>query len=184
MAGILRYFSDPQNKGSNFQGKFRSNFRETIHASIKNSRANFALQMCHPNILRHQRLRNLGTTPIWKKDALGVKRPFSDTGPKKHINFFNINFLAPTQNTRFWPPRKKLMCLISWERTQKGTHINFFGGDFGVKKGVPNRPFSATKSLVYRFFPALIGAILGIPGYSRSNSRNGSIAEKVSRWRA
>ena len=40
-------------------------------------------------------------------------------GQKKHINFFNINFLAPTQNTRFWAPRKKLMCLISWERKQK-----------------------------------------------------------------
>ena len=43
------------------------------------------------------------------------------------------------------------MCLISWERMQ-GTHINFFGGILGVKKGVRNRPFSATKSWVYCFF--------------------------------
>ena len=40
----------------------------------------------------------------------------------KHINFFNIIFLPLTQNTSFWIPRK-MMCLISWERTQKGTHI-------------------------------------------------------------
>ena len=57
-----------------------------------------------------------------------------------NINFFKINFLGPTQNTPFWAPRKKFMCLISWERTQKGTHRNFFGGIFGVKKGVPNGP--------------------------------------------
>ena len=34
---------------------------------------------------------------------------------------------------------------------KKGTHLNFFGGIFGVKTGVPNGPFSATKSLVYCF---------------------------------
>ena len=77
-------------------------------------------------------------------------------GRKKHINFFNINFLHPTRNPPFWAPRKKFMCLISWERTQRGTHINFFGGILGVKNGVPNEPFSARKSLVYCFFPALI----------------------------
>ena len=82
-------------------------------------------------------------------------RPRMSRGQKKHKNFFNINFLAPTQNPPFWALRKKFMCLISWERTQKGTHINFFGGIFGVRNGVPNGPFSATKSLVYCFFPAL-----------------------------
>ena len=80
--------------------------------------------------------------------------PVTGKGRKKHINFFNISFLAPTQNPQFWAPRKKFMCLISWERAQKGTHINFFGGIFGVKKGVPNGRFSTTKSLVYCFFPA------------------------------
>ena len=67
-----------------------------------------------------------------------MQMPYFIRGPKKHINFFNINFFAPTQNTP--------------ERTQKGTHINFFGGTLGVKKGVPNGPFSVTKSLVYCFF--------------------------------
>ena len=72
-------------------------------------------------------------------------------GPKKHINFFNINFLARTQNTPLWAPSKKLMCLSSWERTQKRDPHKLFGGDLGVKRGVPNGPFSATKSLVYCF---------------------------------
>ena len=60
-----------------------------------------------------------------------------------HINFFNINFLARTRNPPFGPPKKSLC-----ERTQKGTHINFFGGISGVKNG----PFSSTKSLVCCFF--------------------------------
>ena len=81
----------------------------------------------------------------------------TNRGRKKHINFFNINFLAPTQNPPFWAPRKKkFMCLISWERTQKRhISINLFGAIWGSKRGVPNGPFSATKSLVYCFFPAL-----------------------------
>ena len=66
-------------------------------------------------------------------------------GPKRHINFFNINFLAPTQNTPFWTPRKMFMCLISRERTQKGTHINFFGGTLGVKRGSQTGRFRPQK---------------------------------------
>ena len=34
--------------------------------------------------------------------------------------------------------------------------MNFFRGIFEVKKGVPNGPFLATRSLVYCFFLALI----------------------------
>ena len=48
------------------------------------------------------------------------------------------------------------MCLLSWEGRKKGAHLNFFRRDFGVKKGVPNGPFSATEILVYCFYPALI----------------------------
>ena len=47
------------------------------------------------------------------------------------------------------------MCLISWERTQKGDPHKLFWGIFGVQKMAPNGPFSATKSLVYCIFPAL-----------------------------
>ena len=45
------------------------------------------------------------------------------------------------------PPEKKIMCLISWERMQKGTHINFFGGILGG-------PFSAAK-VWFVVFPVL-----------------------------
>ena len=65
-------------------------------------------------------------------------------GQKKHINFSNINFLSPAQNPPFWAPRKKFMCLISWERAQKRDPHKLFWGVFGSRKGVPNGRFSAT----------------------------------------
>ena len=77
-------------------------------------------------------------------------------GQKKHINFFNINFLDPARNPPFWAPRKKLCASFPGKGRQNWTHINSFRGILGVKNGVPNGPFSATKSLVYCFFPALI----------------------------
>ena len=52
-------------------------------------------------------------TEIQSKEFLGK-------GRKRHINVFNINFLAPPpQSPPYWAPRKKFMCLILWERTQK-----------------------------------------------------------------
>ena len=77
-------------------------------------------------------------------------------GPRKHINFFNINFLARTQSTPSGAQKKKKLCAsFPGKGRKKETHINFFGAILGVKKGVPNGPFSATKSLVYCFFPVL-----------------------------
>ena len=46
-----------------------------------------------------------------------------------------------------------------------GTHINFFGRIFWGQNGVPNGPFSATKNLVYCFFPAL--SFWKVPGLPR-----------------
>ena len=46
------------------------------------------------------------------------------------------------------------MCLISWERTQQGTHINFFGGTWG-QKGGPKRVILGHKKFSLLFFPAL-----------------------------
>ena len=76
-------------------------------------------------------------------------------GPKKNINFFNINFLAPTRNTPFWVPRKKFMCLISWERTHKRDPHKLFGGDFWGQKGGPKRAIFGHKksSLLFFFLP-------------------------------
>ena len=86
---------------------------------------------------------------------------------KKHINFFNRNFLAPTQNPPFWAPRKKFMCLISWERMQKRDPHKLFRGDFWGQKRGPKRAISATKSLVYCLFLPLTPP-LKIAGVLRS----------------
>ena len=67
----------------------------------------------------------------------------------------HINFLAPTQNPQFWTPRKKFMCLISWERTEKGDPHKLFRGDFPGQKGGPKRAtFDHKKfSLLFFFVP-------------------------------
>ena len=62
------------------------------------------------------------------------------------------------------PPEKTFMCLISWERTQKRTHINLFRGHVGVKKGVPNGPFWATKGFSLLFFSLPLSQNFGIRG--------------------
>ena len=85
--------------------------------------------------------------------------PLSDSnkGRKKHMNFFNINFLPPTQkHLILGPPETSLCASFPGKGRKKRDPHKLFRGDFWVKKGVPNRPFSATKSLVYCSFPALI----------------------------
>ena len=95
--------------------------------------------------------------PLKRESGFFSNHDCKRRGPKKHINFFNINFLAPTQNTPFGVPRKKKVYVPHFlgKDAKQCSHINFFGGIFGFKKGVPNGPFSATKSLVYCFYPAL-----------------------------
>ena len=72
-------------------------------------------------------------------------------GQKKHINFFNTNFLAEL----FGPPEKSSCASFPGKGRKKGTHINFSGGFLG-QKGCPKRPVSATKSLVYCVFFLLL----------------------------
>ena len=67
---------------------------------------------------------------------------------KKHINLFNINFLAPTQIPPFWAPLKVHVPHFLGKNAKKGPTLTFSGGFWVFKKGVPNEPFSATKSLV------------------------------------
>ena len=75
--------------------------------------------------------------------------------------------MAPTHKKPTLGPHKKFMCLIFWEKTHK-----LFRGDLGGEKGVPNGPFSATKSSVYCFFPALIsGGFRTAVRVRRANSR-------------
>ena len=74
-------------------------------------------------------------------------------GRKKHINFFNINFLPPTQNPPFCtPPPKKLMCLISWERMQKRDPHKLFRGDLWGQKRGPKRAIFGHKKFSLLFF--------------------------------
>ena len=76
--------------------------------------------------------------------ALECRQPWL-RDEKAHI-LFQINFLAPTQPPpRFGPPEKSLCASFPGKERKKGTHINFFGGIFGVENGVPNGPFLATK---------------------------------------
>ena len=69
-------------------------------------------------------------------------------GQKKHINFFN-NFLSPTRNRA---PRKKFMCLISLERTQKRGPHKLFRGDFWGQKRGPKRAIFGHKKFSLLFF--------------------------------
>ena len=77
-------------------------------------------------------------------------------GRKKHINFCNLNFLTPTQIPPLGARRKKVSVPHFLGKNAKKAPRKLFRGDFGVKKkGVPNRPSLATKSLVYCLCPAL-----------------------------
>ena len=80
--------------------------------------------------------------------------PFS-RGWKKHINFFNIDFLPPTQNTPFWAPSKKFMCLISWERMQNRDPHEIFREEFWDQIGGPKRAIFGHKKFSLLFFLAL-----------------------------
>ena len=64
---------------------------------------------------------------------------------EKTHQLFQHKFFGPHPKPPSLAPQKKNMYLISWERTQKWDTHNFLGGIFGVKHGVPNGPFSATK---------------------------------------
>ena len=83
---------------------------------------------------------NFGFLGGWETVGEGVGEGLGK-GQKKHINFFNVNFLHPPQNTPFWAPRKKKLYVHHFQEktSKKGTHINFFGATLGVKKGGPKR---------------------------------------------
>ena len=52
---------------------------------------------------------------------------------KKHINFLNINFLAPTQNPHFGPPEKKVHVPHVLGKKAKEAHKHkFVLGNLGV----------------------------------------------------
>ena len=79
-------------------------------------------------------------------------------GQKKHINFFDINFLAPTQAPHLGPPEKSSCASFSGKERKKGTHLNFCRGDFrGPKRGPKQAIFSHRKfSLLFFSLPLVI----------------------------
>ena len=78
-------------------------------------------------------------------------------GAEKAHKRFQHKLLVPhPQHAQIWAPRKKFMCLISWERRKKGTHINFFRGILGFKNGGPKQAIFGHKKFSLLFFPALI----------------------------
>ena len=96
-----------------------------------------------------------------------------DRGRKKHINFFNINFLPPTRNPPFWAPRKKFMCLISWERAQKRDPHKLFRGDFWGQKErkiSPKRKFLGRTS---RGHPGVIRADIPAKNFGQGGQNPG-----------
>ena len=58
-------------------------------------------------------------------------------GGKKHINVFNINFLAPTQNPKFEPPEKSRCASLPGKKTRKRDPHKLCRGDFGGQKRRP-----------------------------------------------
>ena len=107
----------------------------------------------HPNFARNLGRQILGNTFLASALSLSLSLSLSfSRGPKKHIDFFNINFLAPTQNTPFWAPPKRFMCLISWKRAQKRDPHKLFRGTFGGQKGGPKRAIFGHKKFSLLFF--------------------------------
>ena len=73
---------------------------------------------------------------------------------KSHKLFHSINFLAPNLG-----PQKKFMCLISWERAQKGDPHKLFRGDFWGQQRGPKRGIFGHKKFSLLFFscPYVLG---------------------------
>ena len=54
-------------------------------------------------------------------------------GQKQHINLFNINFWASTQNNSLWAPTKSICASFPGKESHKEDHTNFIRGIFGSK---------------------------------------------------
>ena len=84
-------------------------------------------------------------------NVLGCAGSLSLVGDRKAHKLFQHKVFGPHPKHPILGPQKKL------KGRKKRTHMHFFGGILGGQKGVPNELFSATKSLVSCFFPALKG---------------------------
>ena len=78
-----------------------------------------ATSYCDPS--RHANV----ITPGLLTPCLNVPKNYRVRGQRKHINVFNINFLASTQNTPFWASRKKFRRPRMSGRRMSGTSRHF-----------------------------------------------------------
>ena len=97
--------------------------------------------------------------------------------PHKHKLFQHKLFGPHPKPPIVGPQKKNYVPHLLGKNVKKGPH-KLFEGILGVKNRVPSGPFSATKCLVYVFFPALIprsdvGVCKGtVPGASPLPSLN------------
>ena len=76
---------------------------------------------------------------------------------EKAHQLFQHKLFAPHPKHPFLGPQKRVYVPhFLGKDAKKGPTLHSFRGIFGSKKGVPNRPFSATTSLVYSFFLPLL----------------------------
>ena len=105
------------------------------------------LQRASAGTQREQMVKNIVRKPgqpIYTAYCVHVKG--CTKRQKKHINF-----VAPTQNSPVWAPEKSLRASFPGKVWEKGTHIKFIRGEFGVKKFPRNfvKPCSAVEKLVF-----------------------------------
>ena len=93
-----------------------------------------------------RRLETYSVSSQW-----GLKRN-TIKGRRKHINFSTCKPPPPGPKPPHVGPPESFMCLISRERTQKGTHVNFFRGIFWFRRG-PKRAIFGHKQFSLLFFP-------------------------------
>ena len=80
----------------------------------------------------------------------------------------------------FRAPQKKFMCLISWERTQNGTHINFSRGFWGNKRAAPSkRGLGPVRGPKKGHFGAVSALLLWLGGASNFDCNTSPISAPI-----
>ena len=72
-------------------------------------------------------------------------------------------FGAPNLQARYWAPRMKLACLISWEGMQRGARISIFWGGYRAEQGSPNRAMFVHKTFSLFSNFTCSSALINIP---------------------
>ena len=73
-------------------------------------------------------------------------------GTEKAHKLFQHKLFGPHPKPPNLGPQKKFMCLISWERTQKGDPHKLFRAEFWGQKGCPKRAIFGHKKFSLLFF--------------------------------